>query len=150
MKLKESIQPKWVKIPFLSVSHISCIQTVRTKTICFFVYLFGGFHCSPGQSILRLMKLLTHICRTNSSSSGFGQVHFYAPAIRRMMERAYSLTPVRPSIHLSSHVNNLHFKFFSWRHPCPLNTFLVNANVNVFCSISSGSALFANVPFMGY
>ena len=25
---------------------------------------------------------------------------FYAPAIRRNLERAYSVTPVRPSVHL--------------------------------------------------
>ena len=40
------------------------------------------------------------------------------------MERAYSVTPVHPSLSAYG-VSNLCFKFFRRRHLCPLNTFLV-------------------------
>ena len=68
---------------------------------------------------------------------------FYAPAIRRMVERAYSVTTVRPSVSVRvrdgvkglrlsfSGVSNLRFKFFRRGNLCPLVTFLVNSlNVN--------------------
>ena len=56
----------------------------------------------------------------------------YAPAIQRMMERAYTgsvspvLPPVSPFISPSqSGVSNLHLSFSGGGPPCPLDTFLV-------------------------
>ena len=61
--------------------------------------------------------------------------YFYAPAIGRMVERTYSVTPVRSSVSIRDDVGNLPLSFsgvshlglsfFRRGHPCPLDTFLV-------------------------
>ena len=57
-----------------------------------------------------------------SVAMGYPVNTFYAPAIRRMLEGAYSATPVRLS---ASGVSHLRFKFFWREHLRPLDPFLV-------------------------
>ena len=57
---------------------------------------------------------------------------FYAPAIQIMVERAYSITPVCPSICPHQRVLAICVKFFRRGHQCPLDTFLVFFRITAF------------------
>ena len=72
-----------------------------------------------------LPVLRVHFKRDQQRTYLMMLMQFNAPAIRRVVERAYSVTQ---SIHLSHpHLALVLcvYKFFRWGHPCPLDTFLI-------------------------
>ena len=87
----------------------------------------GAFFWEKSPSYRRINTVL--VKKTIKSTCS----NFYAPIIRRMVEKEYSVSPVHLSIHpvaLAIYVQVFQafaicFKFFRWRHPCPLDTFMV-------------------------